>query len=386
MQEEIIQTAFSKVSEFYKKHQRIPVRREMEHINTIARRYFGTWNSFITAAGFKPNVTKTRAEVKAELFELVRAFHSTHGRIPMRREFSAKATSIGRYFGSWNKFIAAAGFDPNDRRIPSKGKLKNSLVKFYLRERRAPTIADCIKSKGLYNFRSYFSHFNVNSWADVLEYAGLPSYFRITTLSEAEAKEKVVKLIKKHRIKYYKDYERLKPDHYPSSWYLKAKFGWNNLCYLAGTKIPITKISIKDHYLSLKKELGRRPTTKELEQKMRVSSGAMIWKTGLPLNKFLESIGQQPQHKTPKRCTLSKKQLIALYKTQSLVHGFPNGMPRTLLEELTGYSRYTFEKRFFSMNGLRLVCGFKLNQLGSTRYSEEELRAILKKNRYAKQR
>lgn len=381
-QEDIIAKAFSKVCEFHREHGRTPVRREMEDINTIARRYFGSWNNFILAAGLKPNVNRPKEEIIAELLTLVNDFYKKNDRIPMRREFSSKSSRINKYFGSWNKFIAAAGFDPNDRRIPSIGKLKNSLVKFYIKHGRSPNISDCIKKKGLYNTLSYYKHFKVNSWADVLEFVGLKPHFRVTKMTEAEAKENVIKLIKKHRIKYYKDYQRLKPENYPSVWYLKEKFGWNNLCYLAGTKIPVTKFSIKDYYLSLAKELGRTPTTKELEAKMGVTAGAMTWKTGQRLNLFIESFGQKPAYSTRERCKLSKKQLAALYKSKSIEHGYPQGMPRSKLIALTGYSRDVYELRFFSMNGLRLTCGFKLLQSGNKRYTEEELRNILKKPRY----
>jgi len=383
-QEDIIADAFSIVREFHSKHGRTPIRREMENINTIARRYFGSWNNFILAAGLKPNINRSKEEITAELLALVNDFYKINGRIPMRREFSAKSSSINKIFGSWNKFIAAAGFAPNDRRISSIGKLKNSLVKFYLKHGRSPNISDCTKKNGLYNSLSYYKHFKVDSWADVLEYAKLKPHFRVTTMTEAEAKEKVIKLIKKHRIKYYKDYKRLKPENYPSVWYLKEKFGWNNLCYLAGTKIPVTKFSIKDYYLSLAKELGRTPTTKELEAKMGVTAGAMVWKTGQRLNRLIESFGQKPAYSTRERCKLSKKQLAERYKSKSIEHGYPNGMPRSKLMGLTGYSRDIYELRFFSMNGLRLVCGFKLLQSGNKRYTEEELRNILKKPRYAK--
>ncbi|MGJ1215449.1 homing endonuclease associated repeat-containing protein [Sphingobacterium multivorum] len=384
IEEKTIQDAFSKVQEFYRQHGRSPVRREMENINTIARRHFGTWNNFILAAGLKPNVNKTPEQIKPELLALLNDFYNKQGRIPMNKEFSSKATSINKYFGSWNKFIAAGGFDPNDRRVPSIGKLKNSLVRFYIKHHRSPTISDCLRKNGLYNDQSYFTHFKVNKWADVLEYAGLNAYFRITTMTESEAKENVIRLIKKHKIKYYKDYQRLKPDNYPSVWYIKEKFGWNNLCYIAGTKIPVTKFSIKDHYLSLAKELKRTPTTKELEAKMGVTSGAMVWKTGLPLNKFLQSVGLKPARQSPCKCKLSKKELADLYKRKSIEHGYTNGMPRSKLTELTGYTRDIYESRFFNMNGLRLVCGFELIPARSKAYSEEELRNILKKPRYAK--
>lgn len=385
-EEKTIQDAFSKVQEFYKQQGRTPVRREMENINTLARRYFGSWNNFILAAGFKPRMNKTAEEMKQALLALLNDFYNSRGRIPMRREFSAKSTIIRKYFGSWNKFVIAGGYRANDRRIPSIGKLKNSLVKFYIKHHRSPSVADCVHKKGLYNYKSYFTHFKVNTWADVLEYAGLHSYFRVTTMTESEAKAAVIKLIKKHQIKHYKDYERLKPENFPSIWYLKEKFGWNNLCYLAGTKIPITKISIKDHYLSLAKELGRTPTTKELEAKMQITAGAIIWKIGIPLNQFLQDIGQTPAQKTPERCKLSKKELADLYKRKSIENGFENGMPRSKLFELTGYTRGVYEHRFHNINGLRMACGFEIIPAACKPYTAEELLNIMKKPAYAKKR
>lgn len=383
--DENIVNAFSMVKAFYDEHGRIPTRREFEHLNTLSRRYFGTWNKFIAAAGFNPNVRKSKSEITEELFTMVHDFYKKHGRIPMHREFTPRSSTIKKYFGTWNKFIAASGFEPNSRRIPSKGKLKNSLIQFYLQHRKSPTIADCLSKNGLYNFRSYFTHFNLNSWPDVLEYVGLNSYFKPTTMTEAEAKEKVIKLIKKHSIKHYKDYERLKPENYPSVWYLKEKFGWNNICYLAGTKIPITKVSVKYNYLSLVKELGRAPITKELTAKMKITQGGITWKINQKLNDFIRSFGQEPAYKTPERCKLSKTELVELYKERSLEHGYENGIPRDRLKELTGYSRGVYEKRFFSINGLRVVCGFKIANATGKQYSEDELFDILRKPKYMKQ-
>ncbi|AIM36427.1 hypothetical protein KO02_06715 [Sphingobacterium sp. ML3W] len=382
-QEKIIANAFSKVRAFYDLHGRTPIRREFEQVNTIARKYFGTWNNFITAAGFKPNVTKSKSEITEELFNLVHEFYKTHKRIPMRREFSNKSSTITKYFGSWNKFIAESGFEPNSRRIPSKIKLKNSLIQYRIKNQKIPSVSDCISKNGLYNFRSYFTHFCVNSWPDVLEYVGLRPYFRMTTMSEPEAKEAVIKLIRKHKILYGKDYLRLKPENYPSLWYLKEKFGWNKLCYLAGTKVPLTKVSVKDHYMGLIKASGK-PTVKELAAKMKTTPGAIIWKLDQNLNDFITSIGHEPIHKTPNRCKLTKKQLAEHYKAKSLEHGYENGIPRDKLKELTGYPREVYERRYFSMNGLRLACNLKFVHRGSKRYSEEELWDILKKPKYMK--
>lgn len=43
------------ITEFYKKHERIPVKKELYGCYRVARKYFGTWNKAIEAAGYKPN-------------------------------------------------------------------------------------------------------------------------------------------------------------------------------------------------------------------------------------------------------------------------------------------------------------------------------------------
>ncbi len=43
------------IEKFYKEHKRIPVKREMYGAYKVARKYFGTWNYAIKAAGFAPN-------------------------------------------------------------------------------------------------------------------------------------------------------------------------------------------------------------------------------------------------------------------------------------------------------------------------------------------
>jgi len=45
----------NKIIDFYKKNERIPVKKEMYGLYRTARKLFGTWNKTIEAAGFKPN-------------------------------------------------------------------------------------------------------------------------------------------------------------------------------------------------------------------------------------------------------------------------------------------------------------------------------------------
>ncbi|HJY99036.1 MAG TPA: hypothetical protein VJ227_05015 [Patescibacteria group bacterium] len=45
----------AQIKNFHKIHDRIPIKREMYGLYRVARKYFGTWNTAIRKAGFKPN-------------------------------------------------------------------------------------------------------------------------------------------------------------------------------------------------------------------------------------------------------------------------------------------------------------------------------------------
>lgn len=48
-------TVLERIQTFYREHQRIPMKREMQGLYKVARGAFGTWNAAIAAAGFEPN-------------------------------------------------------------------------------------------------------------------------------------------------------------------------------------------------------------------------------------------------------------------------------------------------------------------------------------------
>ncbi|MDO8609879.1 MAG: hypothetical protein Q7R95_04985, partial [bacterium] len=53
--ETYINKIINKIQKFYKNHNRIPMKREMWGIHHASRRFFGSWNNAVAAAGFKPN-------------------------------------------------------------------------------------------------------------------------------------------------------------------------------------------------------------------------------------------------------------------------------------------------------------------------------------------
>lgn len=56
---------------------------------------------------------------KEKLLNTIKEFYRTHGRIPFKKEFF-HAKAARRYFGTWNKAIEAAGFSPNPVRFAKK--------------------------------------------------------------------------------------------------------------------------------------------------------------------------------------------------------------------------------------------------------------------------
>ena len=93
---------------------RTPNSIEIPQASSIIR-YFGSWNKALEAAGMKPN---TRKYTKEELLDIIRAKAEELGRVPYTREVS-KATTIARVFGGWDKAIEAA-------EITSKSKLQKA--------------------------------------------------------------------------------------------------------------------------------------------------------------------------------------------------------------------------------------------------------------------
>lgn len=81
--------------------------------NTVIER-FGTWNNFLTAAGFEPNFKMQRGVTREELIEQVKSLALELGRIPKFAEFdknknTASTGTVIRRFGSWSRFIQIAG-------------------------------------------------------------------------------------------------------------------------------------------------------------------------------------------------------------------------------------------------------------------------------------
>ena len=68
--------------------------------------------------------TKTVKVSKIQIIKLIKKFHQKHNRIPVKREFKHYNAARLR-FGSWNKAIKAAEFEPNPVLFAKKQKAKD---------------------------------------------------------------------------------------------------------------------------------------------------------------------------------------------------------------------------------------------------------------------
>ena len=105
---------------------RTPTRKEFDQdprtaSSGAAINKFGSWNKFLEAAGLKVNVKHSTNLTKDELIVQVQMLAKELGRTPTRKEFdqdprTASSGAAINKFGSWNKFLEAAGLKVNNKR------------------------------------------------------------------------------------------------------------------------------------------------------------------------------------------------------------------------------------------------------------------------------
>jgi hypothetical protein len=111
------QVVIEEVTELTRKLNRAPIGEEFPHKNSAAR-LFGSWKGFLLAAEIEP-IKPTYSN--DELIHLVQQLAETLNRVPFGREFPQHKVAEYR-FGNWNKFLDAAGLQPN-KQMKSRKKI-----------------------------------------------------------------------------------------------------------------------------------------------------------------------------------------------------------------------------------------------------------------------
>ena len=159
---------------------RTPSKREFYKDPRIASAYtassrFGSWNKFLEAAGLEANQVKTKVSDE-ELITQVQMLAKELGRTPSKREFYkdpriASAYTASSRFGSWNKFLEAAGLKTNKRTDIANEELIAQVQMLAKELGRTPTYREFDKDPRIASADTASSRFG--SWNKFLEAAGL---------------------------------------------------------------------------------------------------------------------------------------------------------------------------------------------------------------------
>lgn len=129
---------------------------------------------------------------KEQIIKILRDIYFENGKVT-RRDVPF-ITQIKNKFGSFNNALTEAGIDTNRNFEVTKEMAIQSLINFKQHYGVSPRANDTNCCEILYDRRTYFKLFNVNSWADVLEQVNLDQYFKLNTMSKAEIKQEYIRI------------------------------------------------------------------------------------------------------------------------------------------------------------------------------------------------
>lgn len=133
---------------------------------------FGSWNEALKAAGFEPETIGANI-TDAELIKEIERLADELGHPPTSREMQSEGDfdprTFDRHFGSWNKALEAAEFEPDNRGSEiSEQDLLNEIVRLK-DEVGKPPYAREMEEKGKYASATYQRRFG--SWSEAVEAA-----------------------------------------------------------------------------------------------------------------------------------------------------------------------------------------------------------------------
>ncbi len=310
-----------------------------------------------------PHERESNKYTSEQLLDLIRNFVTENGRAPNRREIK-QATTIKVRFGSWNNALRLCGITPKLRHDHTPEELIASLKAYYAAHGRSPSMGDTHKSDLLFDANTYIKKLKCKTWADVLETAGLPIYFEISSLTKLSDAE-LLKVVKRFMVKYNnstQDFYNLHAVGLPSHTILTNRFGsWNNMLQRLNLPLNFRKYSeaqLLEYFYKAKTALGHVPSSTQLEKQSGIPFRNFTTKFG-SYNAFLKKIGEEPQNLTPAVVTETNEELIVMYKQFSIKNGYKKGATARALNNSPAIYNYdVFASRFGGLRKLRELCNF----------------------------
>lgn len=347
-----------------------------------------TWAEVLTAVGlgfyqvWKPSVD----DLKQALLD----FEQQHGKLPGTKDCTT-ANGLPAYetilkaFGvsSWQEVIKKIGLKPNRTLNPSIAQVKNSLLNFYVKHKRAPKASECLKANGLYSKNIYYKKFGVKTWTAVLKTAGLDRFTLKSPVTEDKNKalKVLLQFIKKEKITTEKQYKLVYKKHQlPSTAYINQQFGgWRNLLKKAGLWSDVDKKKLINAIIEHYKQQGKSPTMDELAKRLQITPDRIHTAVG-NYNQFLQWLGMSKNKEFTNNLDLTKEEVKRRYIELSNRYCFPNGATVKATKQLKGMPSYrTIINHFGSFTALKQACGYTRIHMLKGRFTKAELLMLLKK-------
>ena len=241
---------------------------------SMVRKYFGTWNEFLTEADLSLNLRRNSDTSRNGLIEQCKTLAEELGRTPTEEEFdsnskTASSSTAINHFGSWNKFLKDAGLKPNQEMLTRASReLVIAQVKMLADElERTPTCDEFVYDSRTVSYHTIRRRFG--SWNNLLEASGLEKNLKMKHGGNFVSDEEIIQQVKEMaerlgRTPKVKDFKMDK-----STIGITAaieRFGsWNNLLEASGLepnfkiRVGITRQELIEQVQELAEKLGRVP-------------------------------------------------------------------------------------------------------------------------------
>ncbi|WP_409018127.1 homing endonuclease associated repeat-containing protein (plasmid) [Bacillus velezensis] len=259
----------------YKELGRTPKAKEITQYKSILK-HFGSFNAGLEAAGLASNQNKRYTNKKyteEELIAILKQRYKELGRPPHGREVN-QASTIKKYFGSFNKGLEAAGLAPNQNKRYTKKELIAILKQRYKELGRTP------KAKEITQYKSILKHFG--SFNAGLEAAGLASN---TTRKWAYTESDLIEILQQKASELGRSPKHREVKQWAT---IRKHFGsFNKGLEAAGLALntarnrTYTESDLIEILQKKAKELGRRPKHKEVKQGQTIKNHFGSFNKGL---------------------------------------------------------------------------------------------------------
>ena len=317
-----------------------------------------------------------------ELIEQVQMLAARLGRTPTRKEFDkdsnvAGTWTVSTHFGSWNKFLEAAGLEANLRMGITDEELVSQVQMLAKELGRAPTIGEFNKDSRTANTTTAIRRFG--SWNEFLRAAGLEANLRMD-ITDEELVSQVQMLAKElGRVPTIGEFD--KDSRTASRATVKNHFGsWNEFLRAAGLEVNLRMIITDEELVRqvqmLAKELGKAPTIGEFNKDPRTASATTAKDHFDSWNKFLEAAGLETNlqviRRTYRHTDVTSEGLIS--QLQMLAKEFGKAPTRNEFDKDPRTAGATTAiKRFGSWNKFLEAAGLEINMRMRMNITDEEL-------------